>query len=107
MLTGVLVFGLTYVVISARRLGWLGLDRPGGALAGAVAAVAVGALTPAQALHAINGETLVLLFGMMGMGAFLAADGFFDRASAAITEWAQTSTRLLGALIWVSGGLSA
>src|SRR5262245_56534482 len=107
MFAGVLIFTLTYAIISARRLRWLKLDRPAGALLGAVACVLAGVLTPAQALAAVDGRTLALLFGMMGMGAFLAVDGFFDRAGHALAAWAKTPARLLGALIWSSGALSA
>jgi len=75
---GIVIFAATYLVISARRLSWLGFDRPAGALTGAVACVLAGVLTPAEALAAVDGATLLLL-GVMGMGAFLAVDGFFDR----------------------------
>ncbi len=107
MWPGLLVFALTYVLVSARRLGWLGIDRPAAALLGAVAAVAVGALTPSEAMAAVNGPTIVLLFGMMGMGAFLSTDGFFERAASALSSFAKTPSRLLGALVWGSGLLSA
>ena len=76
---GVAIFGVTYVLISARRLSWLALDRPAAALLGATACVALGVLDPAQALAAVNGPTLLLLLGVMGMGAYLAVDGFFER----------------------------
>lgn len=107
MWTGLTVFLLTYAVVSARRLGWLNLDRPGGALLGAVAVVLLGVLPADDAVRAIDGRTLLLLFGMMGMGAFLGADGFFERTSEALAGWAQTPARLLGAVIWGAGGLSA
>jgi Na+/H+ antiporter NhaD/arsenite permease-like protein len=55
----------------------------------------------------VDGHTLLLLFGMMGMGAFLAAEGFFDRAGEALAVWAGTPARLLGALVWSSGALAA
>jgi Na+/H+ antiporter NhaD/arsenite permease-like protein len=107
MLPGVLIFACTYVIISARRLTWLRIDRPGGALLGAVACVATGVLSPKAALAAVDGRTLGLLFGMMGMGAFLAVDGFFERASRALAARARTKQRLLGGLVWSSGALSA
>lgn len=105
--TGVAIFAVTYVLVSARRLRWLRLDRPAGALVGAVACVALGVLSPDAALHAIDGRTLVLLFGMMGMGAFLGVDGFFDRAAVALAGWAGTPPRLLAVLVWSCGGLAA
>ncbi|MBN1944465.1 MAG: hypothetical protein JW797_02260 [Bradymonadales bacterium] len=107
MWLGILVFFVTYVLVSARRLGWLKIDRPTGALAGAVACVLVGLVTPEQAIAAVDGRTLLLLFGMMGMGAFLGVDGFFDRAGLALAHWARTPARLLGGLVWASGTLSA
>lgn len=107
MWTGLLVFLATYVLISARRLGWLGLDRPGGALLGAVATVLLGVLPSDEAIRAIDGRTLLLLFGMMGMGAYLGADGFFERAGDALAAWAKTPARLLGAIVWSAGILSA
>lgn len=104
---GVVVFAITYAVISARRLQWLPLDRPAGALLGAVACVAVGVLSPAAALAAIDGATLLLLFGVMGIGAFLARDGFFVAAERWLVLRAGTPTRLLGLVVWGAGGLAA
>jgi Na+/H+ antiporter NhaD/arsenite permease-like protein len=107
MTTAIVVFAATYVLVAARRLGWLPLDRPAGALLGAVACVGLGVLAPDEALAAIDGRTLLLLFGMMGLGAFLGADGFFDRAALALARLARTPARLLGAIVWTAGALSA
>jgi Na+/H+ antiporter NhaD/arsenite permease-like protein len=104
---GIAIFVITYFLISARRLRWLGIDRPAGALIGAVACVVVGVLTPKQALGAIDGATLLLLFGVMGMGAFLAADGFFDQVEGRLVTFARTPARLLGVIVWSSGIVSA
>lgn len=104
---GIAIFAVTYVLVSARRLGWLRLDRPAGALVGAVACVAAGALGPDDALRAIDGRTMILLFGMMGMGAFLGVDGFFDRAAVALAGWAKSPQRLLAVIVWSCGGLAA
>jgi Na+/H+ antiporter NhaD/arsenite permease-like protein len=104
---GVVIFAITYVLISARRLGWLGFDRPAGALAGAVACVVVGVLTPRAAVDAVDTDTLLLLFGMMGLGAFLAIDGFFDHVAIVAIRVAGTPGRLLGMVVWGAGILSA
>lgn len=106
-MTGIAIFAVTYALISARRLNWLGFDRPAGALLGAVACVVLGALTPSEALAAIDGATLLLLFGVMGMGAFLAVDGFFDQAERHLVKIAGTPTRLLWLVVWSAGLLSA
>lgn len=106
MLTGLLVFAVTYVFISSRRLQKT-LDRPAAALLGAVACVAFRVLSPEHALEAIDPNTLLLLFGVMGMGTFLALDGFFDNLEGRLVRWARTPARLLGALVWGTGLLSA
>jgi Na+/H+ antiporter NhaD/arsenite permease-like protein len=106
-LTGALVFALTYLWISGGRRVWPGLDRPAAALLGAVSAVALGALSPTAALDAVDGPTLVLLFGVMGMGAFLSLDGALDELAAGIANRARSPARLLGYVVWSAGLLSA
>jgi Na+/H+ antiporter NhaD/arsenite permease-like protein len=105
--SGVVIFVVTYVLIAAPRLDWLGLDRPAAALAGAVAMVVAGVLTPAQAQAAVDAPTILLLLGVMGMGAFLAVDGFFERAGVWLAARTGSPGGLLGAVVWGSGGLSA
>lgn len=107
MFTGLAIFGLTYALIAGRRLSWLPLDRPAGALLGAVLMVAFGVLAPREAVEAINGETLLLLFGLMGIGGFLASDGFLDRSADWLAARCGTASHLLGALVWGAGILSA
>ena len=54
-MTGALVvFCVTYLVIASRQLHFLKLDRPAGAVVGAVAMVIVGGLPMDEALHAID-----------------------------------------------------
>src|SRR5690606_6967231 len=84
-----------------------GFDRPAGALLGAVACVAFGVLAPEQALAAVDASTLLLLLGVMGMGAFLAVDGLFEQLEGKLIAIARTPARLLGLLIWGSGLLAA
>lgn len=107
MTAGLVVFAVTYLLIAGRRLAWLPIDRPAGALVGAVLAVVTGALTPERAARAIDGGTLVLLFGVMGMGAFLATEGLFERAAPWLAHRAKTKGRLFAGLVWGAGGLSA
>jgi Na+/H+ antiporter NhaD/arsenite permease-like protein len=104
---GIAIFMVTYALIAARRLSWLGFDRPAGALLGAVCCVVFRVLTPSEAIAAVNGATIVLLFGVMGMGAFLALDGFFDDLGQALSRFAKTPARLLGSIVWGAGILSA
>ncbi len=107
MWKGLTVFAVTYVLVAGRRLRWLPIDRPSGALIGAVLAVALGAVSPSDAGAAVDKSTLTLLFAVMGMGAFLAIDGFLDRATPRLVKLARTRQRLLAAVVWGSGILSA
>src|SRR3954467_68473 len=107
MLRGLLVFAVTYLLVATRRLRFARLDRPAGAIVGAVLAVALGAITPDEAAKAVDHTTIVLLFAVMGMGAFLSLDGFFERAGRIAVAHAKTKRRLVGALVWGSGLLAA
>jgi Na+/H+ antiporter NhaD/arsenite permease-like protein len=107
MWIGICVFAITYVLIAARRLRLVRLDRPAGALVGAVLAFAFESVTPAEAAAAVDQTTIVLLLAVMGMGAFLSIDGFFDRLARLVVARARTPARLLGALVWGVGILSA
>lgn len=104
---GILIFVVIYALISLRRLSFLNIDRPAAALLGAVLCVVCRVLTPAQAGASVDGSTLLLLLGVMGMGAFLSVDGFFDDVEANLVAVAKTPTRLIAFVIWGSGLLSA
>lgn len=107
MWRGALVFAVTYVLVAARRPRQMPLDRPAGALIGAVLAVVLGALTPAEAAAAVDKSTIILLFAVMGMGAFLSLDGFLERAAPRLVSVTGSRRRLLAAVLWGSGILSA
>ena len=63
-------------------------------------------ITPEEAAVAVDQSTLVLLLAVMGMGAFLSIDGFFDAQRCA--SWrALARARLLAALVWGAGVLAA
>ena len=106
MILGAVIFGITYVLISTKPVQWLPVRRPGASLLGAAACVATSVLTPVEALHAVDARTLVLLLGLMGMGAFLATDGILARLEALLVARTGTAPRLLGAVVWGAGALS-
>jgi Na+/H+ antiporter NhaD/arsenite permease-like protein len=103
----VLVFALVWVVIAFRRVRWLPIGRPAGALAGAVGMVAVGALTPEQAWRAVDGGTIALLLGMMLITAYLQRAGWFGFSAHRLVGWARSPVRLLLAIAWSAAALSA
>jgi Na+/H+ antiporter NhaD/arsenite permease-like protein len=103
----ILIFAVTYLLISGRRLKVLPLNRPAAALLGAVLMVGAGILTPERAYRAVDYNTLVLLLGMMLIAAYLFLAGFFEWAADWILRVAKTPQRLLLYLIVTSGLLSA
>jgi Na+/H+ antiporter NhaD/arsenite permease-like protein len=106
-LIAVIIFCVTYLLISGRQLKILPLNRPAAALLGTVLMVALGVLTPEQAYRAVDYDTLVLLLGMMLISAYLFLAGFFDWAADWILRRARTPQALLIYLIFTSGILSA
>src|SRR5207247_3519390 len=100
------IFGVTYLLISGRRLKILPLNRPAAALLGTVLMVACGILTPEQAYRAVDYDTLVLLLGMSLISAYLYLAGFFDWTADRVLKAARTPQRLLFLLILASATLS-
>lgn len=106
--TGALVvFVVTYVVIASRQLSWLGLDRPSGALVGAVAMVAVGGLTFPAAMASIDLPVMTLLFGMLVIAGYLEDARFFRYTAYVVLTRARSARSLLWGLTFTAGALSA
>lgn len=106
--TGALiVFVLTYLVIATRQLHFIKLDRPAGALVGAVGMVVVGALPMEAALRAIDLHVLVLVFGVLLIAAYLVEARFFRLMAYLVTTRTRSAKSLLWALTFVVGAMSA
>lgn len=106
-LAALAIFAVTYLLLSGRQLRVLPLNRPAAALLGTVLMVACGILTPEQAYHAVDYDTLVLLLGMSLVSAYLYLAGFFDWTADWVLRVARTPRRLLFFLTLTSGVLSA
>lgn len=106
-LVALAIFAVTYLLLSGRQLRVLPLNRPAAALLGTVLMVACGILTPEQAYHAVDYDTLVLLLGMSLVSAYLYLAGFFDWTADWVLRVARTPRRLLFFLTLTSGVLSA
>lgn len=107
-MTGALVvFCVTYLVIASRQLQFLKLDRPAGAVVGAVAMVIVGGLPMELALRAIDMHVLLLLFGVLVIAAYLQEAQFFRLCAYLVLTRARSARSLLFGLVFVSGALSA
>jgi Na+/H+ antiporter NhaD/arsenite permease-like protein len=101
------VFCVTYLVIASRQLALLKLDRPSGALVGAVAMVAVGGLPLESAFRAIDLGVVALLLGVLIVAAYLQEAKFFRRAAYVVLTRARSARSLVWGLVFVSGALSA
>jgi Na+/H+ antiporter NhaD/arsenite permease-like protein len=101
------IFVLTYLIIASQKIPYLHLDRPSGALAGAVLMVLAGVLTLDEAYQAINFDTITLLLGMMILVGYLRFARFFRYVKYLLLSRLHTGTQLLAGVILFSGVLSA
>jgi Na+/H+ antiporter NhaD/arsenite permease-like protein len=105
--TVLVVFGVVYLGMILGGLPFLQLDRTGVALLGAIALVALGALTPEQAALAIHLPTLLLLFSFMVLSAQMRLGGFYTRVTLDLADLHVSPPALLALVIAVVGTLSA
>lgn len=101
------IFGLTYFALALGKIPGLRIDRAGIAMVGAVAMLACGALTLHDAARAVDYQTILLLFGMMVLVAYLRMAGFFALATERIAARFSGPYSLLAVTIALSGVLSA
>jgi Na+/H+ antiporter NhaD/arsenite permease-like protein len=107
LVTAALVFLFTYLILGVQGIPKLHIDRPSGALLGAVGMVAFGVLSLGEAYKAIDLDTLIFLLGMMILIAYLELSGFFDLLERWIIGFARSTRTLLGLIVLSSGLLSA
>ncbi len=107
------IFAGTYVLIAARRLHVVPIGRPGAALAGATAMVALSlvsprwGLSPSEAFAAVEPNTIALLLGMMLLAASLGEAGFFELGADWLLGRQFSPAALLHFVTIASGILSA
>jgi Na+/H+ antiporter NhaD/arsenite permease-like protein len=100
------VFIASYLVFALGKFPGMKIDRPGAAIIAAVLMFMTGAVRVENALRFIHFGTIVLLFSMMLVVAYLHLAGFFDW----VTELVVTRLKpdhLLPTVIFLSGLLSA
>ena len=107
LIKSLLIFILTYIIISAQKMKWHRLDRPSAALLGAVLMVITGVLTLDEAYRAIDFNTILLLLGMMLVIAYLKIANCFKYLSYLLITHARNSFLLLCFVSFSSGILSA
>jgi Na+/H+ antiporter NhaD/arsenite permease-like protein len=101
------IFGLTYMALAFGKIPGLRIDRAGIALVGAAAMMACGVISMQDAAKAVDYETIVLLFGMMVVVAYLRFAGFFAMATDWVAVRFSGPFALLAVTIALSGVLSA
>ena len=105
--TELAVFGLVYLGMMGGGLPFLRLDRTGVALLGAIALVAVEAVTPAEAAAAVHLPTIVMLFSFMVISAHLQLSGFYGWVTAWLAKLPLSEPALLAVLMAAAALLSA
>ena len=102
-----IIFILTYIIIGIQNIPKLHINRPAGALLGAVAMVLFGVLSIKEAYAAIDLDTILFILGMMIIVAYTEVSGFFQIAEDFILKSAKSASSLLLFLIISSGFLSS
>jgi len=102
-----LIFAATYFVLAFGSIPRFRIDRTGATIIGAALMLATGTLSFDEAMHAVDHETLVLLFGMMIVVANLRLAGFFRWVAAWVVRHAHRPLTLLAGIVTVAGFFSA
>src|SRR3989442_15859546 len=103
----VAAFVASYVGLGLGRVPPFRVARTGVAIVGATLMVVSGALPWSDAVAAVDAPTLVLLFGMMIVTAYLRLSGFFRLVMTWALRRARTPLALLAAVVTAPGVLSA
>jgi Na+/H+ antiporter NhaD/arsenite permease-like protein len=106
-LIAVVVFAGSYLGLALGRLPFLRVDRTGVAIIGGAGMVVSGVVPWDRAVAAVDAHTLVLLFGMMIVAAYLRLSGFFRLVTYAAVRRAHTPVGLLALIVVAAGVLSA
>ena len=103
----IIVFVVVYAAMILGRLPGLALDRAGAAVLGALALIAAGTMTVADAWAAADVPTLALLFGLMVISAQLRLGGFYTAVSRALIAASAGPAGLLARVMAAAAALSA
>jgi Na+/H+ antiporter NhaD/arsenite permease-like protein len=103
----VAIFAVVYAGMILGGLPFLQLDRTGVALLGAIALLALDALSIEEAARAVHLPTVILLFAFMVMSAQMRLGGFYGWVTRRLAALPLAPPGLLGALILAVAALSA
>ena len=101
------IFVITYIGIIFTSLPKVNIDRPSAAFTGAVAMILFGVISFNDAIKAIDYNTIALLLGMMIIVSTLKLEGFFSLLASKTISFANTRTKLLSIIVFITGIASA
>jgi Na+/H+ antiporter NhaD/arsenite permease-like protein len=101
------IFALVYLGMMLGGLPFLQIDRTGVALLGAIALIALNAVSLEEAVQSIHLPTLILLFSFMVVSAQMRLGGFYDGVTRWVARLPVGPSLLMGALILLVAALSA
>lgn len=101
------VFGLVYLGMAVGRIPGLLVDRTGIAVLGAIILMAAGVMDGPAAIGAVDFSALLVLAGLMVVSAQAGEAGVYEWCAARLAVSPLAPCRLLGVVVFVSGGLSA
>ncbi|MGD1061261.1 MAG: SLC13 family permease [Methanomassiliicoccales archaeon] len=107
MWLALIVFIVTYLLISIRRFRWFNIERPAVAILGAALMILLGVVTPQEAVEAVDLNILALLLGMMLLVAALQLCGFFTWVSLRIIGSSKNQFEFLVLIMAATAILSA
>ncbi|MDZ7703526.1 MAG: SLC13 family permease [Trueperaceae bacterium] len=97
----------TFGLLFFRQIRVYPLTRSITAATGAVTVIALGAISPEEALRSIDSETILLLFGMLAHVEALSRSDFYSWAAAQLVRRTGTVRRLVIGTLWLAAILSA
>lgn len=102
-----IVLGIVFVLIAVRQFGRLRLQIWQIMLAGALAVLVTGQISPAEALFSINPDVMFFLFAVFVIGRALEESGYLSRLSYLLFRKAKTIGGLIFLVLFGTGMLSA
>jgi Na+/H+ antiporter NhaD/arsenite permease-like protein len=103
----IIVLGVVFVLIAVRQVGNIRLRIWQIMLAGAVAVLATGRISPARALAAINPDVMLFLFGVFVIGQALEDSGYLGHLAHRLFSRARSLNTLVLFILFGMGILSA
>jgi Na+/H+ antiporter NhaD/arsenite permease-like protein len=106
-MTALIILGGVLVLIAVRQIGRVRLQIWQAMLLGALAVLVTGAISPGDAVRAINPDVMLFLFGVFVIGRALEESGALARLSGRLFARAGTADALVLGVIFGAGLLSA